>query len=340
MKNSKLIYISALFLSILLALTFSALRLVSLLTEFDSDAAYYNHGATLPDVFGYGAVVALIIMAVFCYILRRSLDRIDVNDDAPSVVFTSSLVAFMIVAVFIYNLLTMGESMPFVRILAMIFAIPAALYHLLGIALPVKGKNSRLLLGVFMILWLFSVMMCVYFTSGTAINNPNKMLNLSSIAMYLLFFVNECRYRADDKKPPRYVFFGFAVIIISGMYTMPNIVLSLMRAYPDKLDITFEFISACMWIYTLIRMCSYSDLVGDANEDANEDAVDEINDTTNDGISDGGNHGNGVIAHVSSAIAAAVSEYDAEDDDTNNGKEDKNSGVKNKPDNGAHDAKL
>lgn len=276
MKKSRNLYIAILFFTIIVSLLLTALRTVALVEEFEASEGYYAHGAVLPPLFAGGAVAAVLLLFIFALIMKKRLSAVSPVNDSPVIVFTSALISFMIVAVFIFGLFNLGDEPSTITLMTLILAVPAALYPLIGIALPIKSKNGQIMLAVFMLLWLFAATLSIYFKSGIAINNPNRSLELAAVALFLFFFVYECRYTVGTQTPWLYIFFGLSSIIVSGMYTLPNIILVLMKLYPDTLDVTFEFICAVLWIYVLLRMCIYSECFSDNDDPVNEESEENV----------------------------------------------------------------
>ncbi len=274
MKNRKLVYIILLFTAIISALAFTALRTVALIDEFDSVIDYYAHDAILPNVFSWGSVAVIAAIFVAAFIIRRSLSDVNPQSDSGAVIFSAAMMAFMIIAVLVSDIFTLQGSPSAFTLLTMIFAFPAALYFLIGVALPVKSRNGKIALSIFLMLWLFAVTLNMYFSGGTALNSPNRALKLATVAVYLFFFVNECRYNVAAAKGWSYVAFGLASVVLGGMYSLPNVILVFMNLYPEPLEFSFELVIAVIWIYVLMRMCiAASDL--DEHEDDNGDEAED-----------------------------------------------------------------
>lgn len=276
MKNKKLVYIILLFVAITAALAFTAVRTIALIDEFDASEGYYSHDAVFPAVFSWGAAAAVAAIFIVTFIIRRALDAVNADSDSGAVVFSAAMMAFMIIAVLISDIFALDGMPAIFTLLTMIFAVPAALYPLIGVALPIKSKNGRIVLSAFLLLWLFAVTLNIYFADGIAINNPNRSLELTAVALYLFFFVNECRYNVGTAKGWSYIAFGLSSVVVGGMYCLPNIILALMKLYPDTLDFTFELIVAVIWVYILMRMCVHAaDLDEDDGEYEDEESVGE-----------------------------------------------------------------
>lgn len=270
MKNQKLVYIILLFVAITAALAFTAVRTIALIDEFDAADGYYAHDAVFPAVFTWGAVVIIAVIFIVTFIIRRALNAVNPDSDSGAVIFSAAMMAFMIIAVLISDIFELNGMPGTFTLLTMIFAFPAALYSLIGVALPIKSKNGKIVLSAFLMLWLFAVTLNIYFADGVAINNPNRALELTAVALYLFFFVNECRYNVGTAKGWSYVAFGLSSVVVGGMYCLPNVILALMKLYPETLDFTFELIIAVIWVYILMRMCVHA-----ADLDDDEEADDE-----------------------------------------------------------------
>lgn len=275
MKNKKALYIVLLFLAITAALAFTAIRTIALIDEFEVSVGYYAHDAVFPSVFTWGTVAVVAIIFIVTFIIRRALDSVNQESDSGAIIFSAALVSFMIIAVLISDIFALDGLPDIFTLLSMIFAFPAALYPLIGVAIPIKSKNGKIFLSAFLMLWLFAVTLDIYFADGVAINNPNRALELTTIACYLLFFVNECRYNVGTAKGWSYIAFGLSSVVVGGLYSLPNIILALMNSYPDTLDFTFELILCVIWLYALMRMCVHS---GDLDEAADAEEESDISD--------------------------------------------------------------
>lgn len=271
MKNKKLVYIILLFAAITAALAFTAIRTIALIDEFDASEGYYAHDAVFPAVFSWGAVATVAVIFIVTFIIRRALDAVNADSDSGAVVFSAAMMAFMIIAVLISDIFELDGIPGTFTLLTMIFAFPAALYSLIGVALPIKSKNGRIILSAFLLLWLFAVTLNIYFADGVAINNPNRSLELTAVALYLFFFVNECRYNVGTAKGWSYIAFGLSSVVVGGMYCLPNIILALMKLYPETLNFTFELIVAVIWVYILMRMCVHAADLDDEDEEDEDD---------------------------------------------------------------------
>ncbi len=292
MKKQKLIYIILLFVAISCALAFTAVRTIALIDEFDADIGYYAHDAVFPDVFAWGGLFAVIIIFITSFAIRRTLNGAVLDSDSGAVTFSAALMAFMIIAVCISDLFNFSAvksagALYIITILSMVFSIPAALYCLFAVAMPVKSKDVRTVLAIFLMLWFFTVTLKIYFADGLALNDPNRTLELTAVALYLFYFVNECRYANGNAKGWSYAAFGLSALVIGGMYCLPNIILALMKLYPASLVFSFELIVTVIWIYILMRMCIFASVIdsgdgeydGDDGNEASADA-DEVAEIT------------------------------------------------------------
>ncbi len=276
MKNTKLIYIILLFITITSALAFTAARTIALIDEFDAEIGYFNNGAIFPAVFTWGAVILIAVIFIVSLIARRGLSGGAPDSGSPVIIFSAALMAFMIIAVLISDIFNFGisastESKNLFTLASMAVSVPAALYYLFGVAMPVKSKNAKTVFAIFLMLWFFTVTMNIYFSDDFALNNPNRTLELTAVAVYLFYFVNECRYNAGNGKGWSYVFFGLASVIVGGMYCLPNVILALMSVYPETLNFSFELIISVIWVYILMRMCVYASSLDE--DDGDDDDV-------------------------------------------------------------------
>lgn len=259
--------------SVIAALGLSSVRVLALLMEFDSSASYYNHDAVMPMAFICGAVIALIISALFIVLLRGEFSRVDPTEESSSVIFVSALVSFIMVGATVFSFVLGTSPLSFAGIVTALLAIAAAAYFLLGIAMPLRSDTAIVILSVVELVWMCMTIFSIHTASGININNPNKTLLLVALSAAAFFFLVEGRFRVGSGKAKRaiYVFLGLASIILLGLYSLPNAVLILLGAYPDNYDICRELIVLAIFIYVLIRMCVVSGMVGDDYEDEDED---------------------------------------------------------------------
>lgn len=269
MKNARTTYMTALTVTLVAAIAVSAIRTIALLVEFDPVSAYYDHGAKLPAAFMTIMLIAIAAACVFVYILRGKLDGVSAGSDSPAVIYVSALLGFVIVAGALLDFFIGGVRGGLISLstLTLVLSVPAALYCLIGIALPIGNKGAETVLSVLMILWLFLMLVGVYFDTGVEINNPNKTLTLASLAVSLLFFVAEGRFRVGSQRPWRYVLSGFATVIVTGLYSIPNAALILMGAYPDAVNVTREMLILCIFIYAALRMILACGMVDDGTRE-------------------------------------------------------------------------
>lgn len=273
MKNSRLIYTCALMISVIATLGLSSIRVLALLIQFDRSAGYYSYGASMPNAFLWGTVISVIIALLFVVLLRRDFDGVNTEPDTSAVVFASSFIGFIVVGGTLYGMVSGAFGDGALSIIALLLAVPAALYFLMGVALPVKSRDAQIILSALTVLWMFSLIVKTYFMTGVEINNPNKSLLLIALAIVTIHFVSEGRFRIGTEMKLIYVFSGLASLVILGLYTLPNAVLILLRVYPDKIDIIRDLIMFAIFVYILIRMCVVAGMVGDnGSEDDGEDA--------------------------------------------------------------------
>ncbi len=266
MKKYNIFYNITLFFTISATLALIAIRTAALIFDFEVSTGYYSLDSFLSNVFSYAAVAVSVLVFLIAFLLRKSLSKVTPATDSGIIIFTSALLAFMIIAVLISSIFSLEAPVGIVKIIALALSVPAALYPLIGIALPIRSSSGKTVLGAFMLLWLFTVALSIYFNDKVAINNPNRSLELLAVAAVLFFFVFECRYTYGKSLPWCYIGFGFVSVVIGGLYSLPNILLALTNNYPDVLDITFEFILAIIWLYVLLRLCVYSRFITEPEE--------------------------------------------------------------------------
>jgi len=157
----------------------------------------------------------------------------------------------------VHNFSTAEKMIKIFLPVTVIFAIPALLFHLTGTVIQAWNSKVRSILCSSMILWLFSMMMCVYFNDATPLNSPEKTIKLIQNVAFIMYFVNMGRFANHAKKPSSEVFWGFSVIMLAGMYVFPNIILSLFGTYPDTVDAVQDFLAGGIWLFVFVRMCLY-----------------------------------------------------------------------------------
>lgn len=258
-------------ISIIAMLCLAAVRALALLIEFDDSASYYIHGAELPVIFTVGAVIAVAAALVFVILLRGKLNDVTIESDSGAVIFTSALFAFILVGGTLYDVISGSIGEGPLAIASAIFALPAAIYFILSISMPVKSRDAQVIMSVFMMLWMFTKIVGTYFAGGIEINNPNKMMLLTAMAVTLIFLVSEGRFRLGTERRGLYIFAGLTSLIVTGMYSLPNAILIMLRAYPDIIDPIRELVMLTLFIYMLVRMCVVSGMIGMEDEDYDQE---------------------------------------------------------------------
>lgn len=277
MKNSRLIYTVALMILVIATLGISSVRVLALLIEFDASALYYAHNAAMPMTFSLGAVAAVVIGLLFTVLLRSELDGVTLFSDSSVSVLFSALLGFIIFGCSLSSVMSGAlNGADALEIAVLVMSIPAAVYFIMCVAMPVKSKNVRILLSIGAIVWMFLRLINTYFAGGVEINNPNRSLLLIATAAALLFIVSEGRFQTGTARRPVYIFTGFASLVVLGLYTLPNIVLIALRVYPDKYDLPSELTMLALFIYILVRMCMISSMLSDGSSEE-DDGEGEVN---------------------------------------------------------------
>lgn len=256
-------------ISLIASLGLSSLRVLALLMEFDDAAGFYEHGAVLPTVVYVGAIISVALALVFALLLRRDLGGIREATNSYAHVFASALVGFIIIGCSLLAILS-GETSGALNIAVLVLSLPAALYFLIGKALPVGTKGLRIITSAFLGLWLFSLIINTYVDSTVEISSPNRIILTLALIAATLYFLAEGRFRVGNPNPTRYVFLGFTAMILLGLYSLPNMVLIILRAYPDVYALSREVLMLVLFVYVLIRMCIVVGMVGD-DDDYEED---------------------------------------------------------------------
>ena len=256
----------------------ASVRALALLIEFDADASYYAHDAVLPTAFSVGSVIAIVIAFLFVLLLRRDLGEVTADADSSAVIFSASTLSFVIIGGAFYNIILESIGTGVLGIASLILAFPAAAYFLLSVALPIRSQSGKVIMAVLMILWMFANVVSTYFKGGIEINNPNKSLMLTAMAVVLIYLVSEGRFLLGTERRGLYVFSGLTSLLLLGLYSLPNAVLIMIRAYPDIIDPMRELTMLALFAYVLIRMCVVSGMIGDEYDDGEYENEYEEND--------------------------------------------------------------
>ena len=106
MKKYYKTYAAALIFSVVVTMALTYLRSIALVTEFDSAAVFYVHGAKLPRVFSIVAVASIIVVALLVYFMRSGVKNSPLHQISalPLLYLHPSLLAFMTIAYFILTL--------------------------------------------------------------------------------------------------------------------------------------------------------------------------------------------------------------------------------------------
>ena len=316
MKPKYSTYTVSLIFTLIATLLLCMLRTMALLVEFDPSTSYYNHDAVLPSIYMWGTFLIIAVDAALVFYMRSDLRSIKIESKSPVVIFIAALLGFVIVAGSLLDFFTSYEGVPLLTKIALAFSIPAALYCLIGISLPIGSKAGETVLSMLFALWLFFTLVSIYFDITVEVNNPNKVLTMATLAVALIFFISEARFRVSEPRPWLFTLAGFATIIFGGLYAVPNAILLIMNRYPDDISVTRELMILCIFAYTLARMFVAARTVGlvvdnaDRSDDYDADKAEE--DTTDYADADTDDD---IEKAPQRTRRRHISEYDMYDDD-------------------------
>lgn len=268
MKLKVSTYTITLIFTLIATILLCVLRTMALLLEFDSATSYYNHDAMLPSLYMWGAFIIIAINAALVVYMRRDLQSIKVTSESSVIIFIAALLGFIIFAGTLLDFFISGIEMTFLSQVALVLSIPAALYCLIGIALPIGNNSAEIVLSMLFIMWLFLTLIGIYFDITIEVNNPGKVLTLSTLAVSLIFFISEARYRVAEPRAWLFTLSGITTVIFSGLYALPNALLLIMKQYPDSnISITREMVILGIFAYTVARLFITAPSVGQPMED-------------------------------------------------------------------------
>lgn len=321
MKPKYSTYTVSLIFTLIATLLLCMLRMMALLVEFDPSTSYYNHDAVLPSIYMWGTFLIIAVDAALVFYMRSDLRSMKIESKSSAVIFIAALLGFVIVAGSLLDFFTSYEGVSLLTKIALAFSIPAALYCLIGISLPVGSKAGETILSMTFALWLFFTLVSIYFDITVEVNNPDKVLTMSTLAVALIFFISEARFRVSEPRPWLFTLAGFATVIFGGLYAVPNAILLIMDRYPDDISVTRELMILCIFAYTLARMFVTARTVGlavvneeDADNADDADEADENSDTDDD-----------TEKAPHKTRRRHISEYDMYDEDNADGEYERNS---------------
>ena len=258
------------------AIAVALLRFISLYNYYDSAMGYYERDAALPVIFTALAAVAVIGFGAFCVFGMKKCELA-----IPRAGGVCRVTALLPVAAFALLCWNRWQTFTALEGLAAPQLIWALLAPLLALGVLVFFVSACIgleptwltgLSGVLSILMFAYELSTVYTDMTIAMNSPNKLLLSFALLSAMIYILAELRVIFKAQKPRLYLFSLFASTLLTGAYSIPAVIISLVDGNrPGDIDIAL----LTFFIFLVARGVSLAFLpekdiadTADATEDA------------------------------------------------------------------------
>ena len=242
-KAYKVFYAAATVITLL----FTAASVYMFLFRYDFNLHYYTRG-TLPALFklAFAGAVLLIIILPLILLRRAQADKLPSGGTLETVFSAYSGFAFLGSAVILFMNLLRGEAamMPenIAGSLTIAFTLLTGFFFIFNIF---AAKADRLMcwLSLGPVVWGIVYVMAMYFTKKLPINCEPQIIRMMAILAFLLYMLQEIRFRIEKQSVGAYAGFGFAAVMLGLSASLPYIC----KYFTDKTFISSDVIySFCM----------------------------------------------------------------------------------------------
>lgn len=293
--------------ALIITLAAVILRTVSLLSFYDADIGYYKSDAVLPVVMNILCLAGTLFFVSAFFVFRKQ--ELPVTGKENNIFVKCASVAAA-VGFAGYVIITLIDSnLTALILLALAGALASAVYFLMNLKKQPANRDSQMYAGIGIIVFGIYSLAKSYFDMNVQMNSPNKTaLHLACLAT-LVFFVNEFRALVSDRRKGFYVFSLCAVVLFTGMFSIPPIIADLSGALKNYTYITVNYVFTGVFLYCLVRLAVMAVGLSDKEPDgagAQSDAT-----IVPEEVSDG--QAPEEPKNASDAVAVSETETDAED---------------------------
>ena len=281
-----------------MSVVFTVTRCAVIFTFVEPNTGLYAvTSGILPHILDY-IVYAFVIVCVICSrVVYKKAYAFENVQGTPSCLFTSVLCGFMLLAMFVLQLLGYFDMFShngysiivtakdifknnLLEFILVILSFPCAMYFFKSISRSSTGRLSEQIIpaaiarkketiySIFSftpIIWLVLRLAICFFDTAQLVNTSGHKLELLMLVALVLFFLADARMIIGDTAASPLFFFGFAAIFMVGVSAVPNLILSsiwLLKTRTTLIIYTVEiaFMAyAAAKLYSQLRHASYSD---------------------------------------------------------------------------------
>ena len=227
-----------------------ALRIINLLSFYDSYIGYYKK-AFLPVAMNVFFVVAVCFFATVCFFAERK-DSVDVTFTPIKTFRAICIVCSIAILVSTLNFLS-KESTELLGLFDILASVCSAAFFATFISKKMPSYSAILALAPIALSTV--ILATTYFDVTVQINSPNKMLIHFACIAAMLGFLGEARLLADGKKKKTYFFFIFSALFFTGVSSIPALTLYFANEF-DYSYVKHDCILFVFFLYFLGRIMS------------------------------------------------------------------------------------
>lgn len=238
-------------ITVLLALTCTALRTVAMYTSFDTDIGYFKGGAlsTASDIISLVSIIAIIVLAMLTpksTVTVSDLNRIN----TPFAYMQLGNAALLIVGSIIFLILYM-QSKSVLDLLLVISGIPAAVYFVTSYLYKkeiIKISATTVAgLGMLVILWALLCIAHVYFDNFVQMNSPIKNSIQFGFLSIMISMLADIRYLIGKPSPRFYLCSHGLTFFLCLVGTVPYLIYDFRISFIDE--------SYCRLVFMMFGWC-------------------------------------------------------------------------------------
>lgn len=254
-----------LYVSFVLSLLCAALFTVSMFTAFDADVGYFDSHALITYIQTALAVISAVFFASIIFIIPKGSLPESAPENTVITVFASLLCGFIYISGMImlffstYNsaagMLSASRNL-FLTIIVTGFV--ASVYFIYeALASEKKGLALKIVSSLFVIVNLILTVIYEHLDYFVAINTPRKVLLFIAYVSFVVFLVQELRFKTGIAQPRAYVFFGMTTVLLCSTMSIPGIIAHYAGVLKDSSFLIYYLIGFAFAIYTAIRLIAY-----------------------------------------------------------------------------------
>ena len=249
---------------VLLSIAFATLRIVITVNYYDVSESLYAKGAESVGIVRVVFALCLLALGVFAFLLTCKNKFKELPETTHGVVFTGSLCGFMFISsvilqtVYFFNDVrkSSGKAVFIIFILSLLFAALSSLYYFWAASTTFFKKLPYRIFCVMPALWAACYAVTIYFSKGTVINSPERMIIQLSVIMIMLYTVSEGRFHFGIARPRLHVALSAVAVVVIITACVPNFLLTAFWLLPFSSDTVFSVLQVGVAMYVLQRMIS------------------------------------------------------------------------------------